>query len=345
MKKWPQVFIAVCSAGILSVLYWNWLQAEDILSLPCFLASLLALLLFYACFQGIVAKLFSFFRTEKIVVQTRNTERKQAWMQILFWMAVSRIGIYAISFLFSGISGRWQDSFLSTFQSIWTGSTDANSYLGIAEQWYVTEGDARFHIVFFPFYPIIIKIFQLVFQNYFVSALIVSNLCAFGAALFLYELAALDMPSQKALRTVKYFFLLPAAVFFAAPMTESLFLLLSVACIYFIRKGRYLPACLLGGLASFTRSPGVLLLVIIFIEYVKDLMEQRKDKPKFWKMLFGRGICMAIVPLGLLGYLLINYLVTGNPFQFLYIKICIGIKDLAFSLIPLPYKWDNWYPT
>lgn len=323
MKKYFRIAFAILSALALGLFYNDWLIGKSSPELQEILISLLAAILFYVCLQFVFSKLYDFFSTreQSSLLFITNDTRKKAWMTILFWMAISRIVLYALAFLFSGINGRWGDTFFDTMQSIWTGNTDANSYLGIAEHWYVTEGDSRFHIVFFPLYPILIKLFQLVLQNYFVSALVVSNLCAFGAAIFLYELAALDMPSQKALNTVKYLFLLPAAIFFAAPMTESLFLLLSVACIYFVRKRHYLPACLLGALASFTRSPGVLLLALIFIEFVRDLIDQyHKDgnrfRSSFWKQFLGRGFCMLIIPLGLLGYLLINYLVTGNPFQF-----------------------------
>lgn len=324
MKKMFRPAAAILSALVLAYLYIDWFIAQNnTLSPQGLIASLLAVGLFYFCLQLVFSKLYDFWTSEEDspLLSVPKETRKKAWLQILLWMTVSHFVIYGLSLLFAWLNGRWGDSLLSTMQSIWTGSTDANSYLGIAENWYVTEGDPRFHIVFFPLYPIAIKIFQLAFQNYFVSALVVSNLCAYGAAIFLYELAALDMPSQRALRTVKYLFLLPSAIFFAAPMTESLFLLLSVGCIYYIRKGRYLPACLLGALASFTRSPGVLLLALIFVEYVKDLILQYKKDEKhfrstFWKLFFSRGFCMLLVPLGLLGYLLINYLVTGNPFQF-----------------------------
>lgn len=324
MKQFIKWAVAISSALLLIICYIQWLSTQDNPTIQSIVASVLSVILFYICLQLITSKLYDFLTAppvaDKPLLSTTWETRKKAWLKIVLWMVGSRLAIYIFSLVTAYICGKWNGSLLDTMQRIWTGSTDANSYLGIAENWYVTEGDARFHIVFFPLYPIMIKLFQFVLQDYFVSALVVSNLCALGSSLLLYELAALDMPSQKALHTVKYLFLLPPAIFFAAPMTESLFLLLSVGCIYLVRKRHYLPACLLGALASFTRSPGVILLAIIFIEYVRDLIVQyRKDgkiSPAFRKLFFSRGCCMLIVPLGLLGYILINYLVTGNPFQF-----------------------------
>ena len=45
------------------------------------------------------------------------------------------------------MNGR-QGGFLPAL-SLWL-KGDAPHYLGIADNWYVTTGDARFHIVFFP---------------------------------------------------------------------------------------------------------------------------------------------------------------------------------------------------
>ena len=61
--------------------------------------------------------------------------------------------------------------------------------------------------------------------------------------------------------------LFPTSIFFNAVYTESLFLLLSVASVYFIRKGRYREAGILGFLAALTRVTGVLLFVLAAVEF------------------------------------------------------------------------------
>ena len=55
----------------------------------------------------------------------------------------------------------------------------------------------------------------------------------------------------------------PAAVFFGAPYSESLFLLLAVGAFYAARTGRWAWAGACAGLASGTRSAGLLLLLIL----------------------------------------------------------------------------------
>jgi len=53
----------------------------------------------------------------------------------------------------------------------------------------------------------------------------------------------------------------PTAFFFSAVYTEGLYLLLSVGCILLARRGRWLWAGVLGGLAAASRNSGVVLLV------------------------------------------------------------------------------------
>ncbi|WP_042201026.1 hypothetical protein [Paenibacillus camerounensis] len=245
--------------------------------------------------------------------------RKKTWTTIIAWVLISRglmlIAAYAFLIIKNGYTGSLGDYFNQAWHV--TG-IDAPSYLGIAENWYVTEGDPRFHIVFLPFFPILIRVAYFFTNNYLAAGYAVSNLCTIALALVAYELAALDMNRKEALRVVKYIFIFPAAFFFLLPMTESLFLLLSLLSIYLARQKKWLFACLCAALAGFTRSPGVLLAVPIAIELWRDLAETYKSahKKAFKRKLAAAAGCLAIVPLGLLAYLYINYAVYGNALQF-----------------------------
>ncbi|MNB86188.1 hypothetical protein D3C75_331250 [compost metagenome] len=245
--------------------------------------------------------------------------RKKTWTTIIVWVLISRglmlIAAYAFLIIKNGYTGSLDD-YLN--QAWHVTGIDAPSYLGIAENGYVTEGDPRFHIVFLPFFPILIRVAYFFTNNFLAAGYAVSNLCTIALALVAYELAALDMNRKEALRVVKYMFIFPAAFFFLLPMTESLFLLLSLLSIYLIRQKKWLLACLCAALAGFTRSPGVLLAVPIVIELWRGLAETYKSahKKAFKRKLAAAAGCLAIVPLGLLAYLYINYAVYGNALQF-----------------------------
>ena len=149
-------------------------------------------------------------------------------------------------------------------------ATDSGHYLAIAQDWYLSTGhwDRLVQLVFLPGYPLLIRLVNSVVGNALYSGLIVSGLCFAGAGTMLYRLVRLDHSHNYAIRTLKYLCILPAAFFFASPMSESLFLLLSISSIYFLRKKDWLFACIFAGLAAFTRSLGLVLMVPILFEMI-----------------------------------------------------------------------------
>lgn len=186
---------------------------------------------------------------------------------------------------------------------------DSYHYLCIAQDWYLSAGsiDRIVQLVFLPGYPILIRLAHLVIPNWTYAALTVSGVCFALAGTVFYRMACLDLGENGSKRALTALCLLPGAFFFAAPMSESLFLLCCVSCLYLTRKGKILPACLLGAYAAFTRSLGITLLVPLVLELVRV---RRKIR-------FADCASLLLVPLGFAAYLLINQQVAGNPFQFL----------------------------
>ena len=67
-----------------------------------------------------------------------------------------------------------------------------------------------------------------------------------------------------------YVSIFPVAFFLQAVYTESLFLMLSLACLYWSRESRWRLAGLAGLLATLSRSTGVLLLVPMAMIYYEQ---------------------------------------------------------------------------
>jgi hypothetical protein len=258
-------------------------------------------------------------QTDEVQIHEMDGKRKQTWLNIICWMLLSRVLLLLIGYAILIIQNGYSDGLFSKIMETWhISGIDASSYLGIAENWYVTEGDLRFHIVFFPFLPSLIKVVEIFTGSYLVAGFVVSIICSIVAALFAYELARMEMSRRNAMRVVKYIFIFPAAFFFLLPMTESLFLALSLMCIYYVRKKKWLIGCLCGALAAFTRSPGVLLAVPVAVEFARDLMSNYKvlDRRAFIRRMACAFACLLTISTGLLAYLYINYDVTGNAFQY-----------------------------
>ncbi|HWS30957.1 MAG TPA: mannosyltransferase family protein [Clostridia bacterium] len=311
-------------------------------------AAALSLGLFGACTAFVVPRFFTAPQTDEALSpnaalgpRSARFSRAHPWAQIVIAVLVSRLFLFLLAWLLSTLVYGYKGGIWDTLQSLWLRS-DSPSYLGLAERWYVTEGDPRFHIVFFPFYPVLIRVFSYITGGYFSSAMLVSTLCASAAAVYFYELCALDMPRKGALRAVKYLFLLPAAFFFAAPMTESLFLLICVASMYYLRKKRVFVSCILAAVAGFTRSAGILLFIPIVIEGVTELAALRRagEKAAFKKNLIKRLACLFIVPLGLLGYLYINYAVWGDPLKFMEVQRDHWGQGIGFFFNSAAYQTD-----
>ncbi|MBR5343932.1 MAG: glycosyltransferase family 39 protein [Oscillospiraceae bacterium] len=208
-----------------------------------------------------------------------------------------------------GRSGSFADSL-----GFWTG-TDSQHYLAIAEDWYLSEGElARLvQLVFLPGYPVLVRLLQHLTGNYLTAGLLLSALCFAAAGVVFYRLLRLDLPHKTALRGVLFLCLLPGSFFYASPMSESLFLLCSVACVYLARRDRWLLAGLCGAWGAFTRSLGLMLVAPLVMELVADC---RRKKPTE-RRLAPRVLSIALIPLGFAAYCVVNYLVAGNPFQFM----------------------------
>ena len=218
---------------------------------------------------------------------------------------------------------------------------DVQHYLKIAEYGYgaLTVDGRNLQIVFFPLYPLLIKLFSFVFQDYILSALVVSNLAYAVAAYFLYKLVKLDFEESEAYRAVIYFSVFPTAYFFHAAYTESLFLALTISSFYYARNGRWALTGVLGMLAAATRITGILLVPVLIVEYMAQRdYKIRNIRPDI--------IWIGVIGLGLLAYLIINYAVAGDPFYFLTIQREHWHKKLAFLYFGLKtsikYIWGGY---
>ncbi|MEM2854074.1 MAG: mannosyltransferase family protein [Candidatus Bathyarchaeia archaeon] len=187
---------------------------------------------------------------------------------------------------------------------------DGPHYIDIAKNWYVNKGEQRFFIVFFPLYPLLIRLITFDWQYVNLSALLISNLSSIIAMVYLFKLVKLDFKEDVARRSVIYLSIFPTAYFLSAIYTEGLFLVLAITCIYYARLKKWSTAGFLGMFSSLTRMTGLALLPALITEYLNQQeWKLRKINIKiFW----------ALFPLfGFFIYLLINYQTTGNFFAFI----------------------------
>lgn len=171
---------------------------------------------------------------------------------------------------------------------------------------------------FFPLYPLAVRAAALVVPGaldpvpaggqirpqLLVVALVVSNVLFVLALLALYPLARSRAGPAAARRAVWLLCLFPTSIFFSAPYSESLFLLWLV--LFFLALGRrhWWLAALCGALASATRSLGVGLVLPYLVAY---WLNRRAG---------ARLVPVVLIPLGLAGYMLYQWLAWGDPLLF-----------------------------
>lgn len=237
---------------------------------------------------------------------------------------ISIIGTFIIAYAaYVLLQDKYPDSIISIW-NVW----DTHHYIAIAQYGYTssTVDERNLQIVFFPLYPYTVRIFSLIFRDYILSALLVSNLAYAGAVIYLFKLVRLDYESEDAFRAVTYLSIFPTAYFLHAAYTESLFIMLTIASFYYARKENWALSGLIGMLAAATRVTGIILLPVLVIEYLNQKRFKLKEIRK-------NILWLSIIALGLVFYLVLNYITFGDPFKFLEIQNEHWAKHLDF-----PYK-------
>jgi Mannosyltransferase (PIG-V) len=140
---------------------------------------------------------------------------------------------------------------------------DSIYYLQIAKHGYQSPRLAAFS----PFYPLLIRAFSGLAGSFAITGVLISLIAMFVGLVIVRRLTALELGDRSANVTVQLIAFGPMAVFLSAVYTESLFLALSAGTFYAARRGRWASAGILGGLATMTRSGGVLLLAPVLIMY------------------------------------------------------------------------------
>ena len=240
--------------------------------------------------------------------------------------------------LISGLNVRLADTF-----KLYSG-LDSKHYFDIARSGYsVTNGAGEIlDLVFFPGYPVLTGILMMALPET-LSGYLAAWIPFLIAGTVLYRLFRLDYDRRKSLRILLWLCLLPGAVFYSYPMSESLFLAAAAGTVYMARTRRWFAAGVCGFLAAFTRSTGLLLLAPLGIELLEEYAGRyRKDA----KQLVRDGACLLMIPLAFAVYLYINYAVEGDPLKFLQYQKSNWHQEAGWFFrtagIQMDYAVRNW---
>lgn len=172
---------------------------------------------------------------------------------------------------------------------------DAVWYLRVAAHGYAGPSQG-----FFPLYPLLVKALAGFSHSprTLLAASYATSLAAFAGALYLlHRLVALELGPRFAKPTLVLLAFFPGAIWFGAPYTESLFLLLVVGSFYAARTGHWALAGIAAALASATRSPGIALVAPLAVLWW--VQRPRRARNLAWIGLAPLGIVAFSAYLGL----------------------------------------------
>jgi len=278
-------------------------------------------------------------------------KEKNLFLKILGYFTIWRVALFLVAilagFVIANFGGRFPyvDRVLTITNLpnwIWGfGNFDGVHYLRIAQNGY----SAEYVQSFFPLYPFLIKIFNVIPKtgnldmslftdpSYFVIGIISSNIFFVAALYFLFKLWKEEYSHKSAVISIFLLLSFPTAFYFGAVYTESLFLLLAVLTFWFARKDSYMLAGLFAALASATKVQGALLSIYLGIELI---VKYRHNLTKLGKLFWRDLIGVAVAPLGIAGYMYYLYRMFGNPLYFLTALPSFGTGRSSAPFTSLP---------
>ncbi|OGM75350.1 hypothetical protein A2382_04665 [Candidatus Woesebacteria bacterium RIFOXYB1_FULL_38_16] len=170
--------------------------------------------------------------------------------------------------LYQGYLGK---ELLSSPYFLWSWANfDGRHYIEIAQ-----IGYRRFNYVFFPGYPILIKLLSLLFHPV-ISGITISLVCFFLLVKYLNKLILLDYKKNISQLAILLLIFFPTSFYFQSVYTESLFVLLSVLTFYFARQKKWLQSGIAAGLLTLTRHSGLAIIPALFAEWYFSKKHPRK---------------------------------------------------------------------
>lgn len=202
---------------------------------------------------------------------------------------------------------------------IWA-AWDSGWYVNIVQHGYdrfvletLPDGSPRqLNLAFFPLYPLLVWLLKQVTGHTVASGVIIANACLLGAMWLLYVYGRERWDDAQARRAVLLLACFPNTFIFSAMYTESLFLLLLLACMLAASRGHWMWAGIFGALLSATRVPGLSIGLALLWMW----MVQKRAGKAGWRQF----AWLFLVPLGLVGFCVYLQVHAGDALAFLKIQ-------------------------
>ncbi len=262
------------------------------------------------------------------LVFSRFSEKERLYIyRAVFLAIVIRLALFFVGYIIGRTVPKYDTPIFNLIYQIFY-KWDARAYLYLAEYGYTAVGMERTYLAYFPLYPALVNLFGHILPTYMTAALAVSFISSIFAGYFLQKLVSFDSEDDEVKRSLWFFYIFPTAYFLTVPYTEALFISLVLGAVTYARQKKWLGASIIAMFACATRLQGLVLIPTIMIEFWLHRKEV-KLRQIFW---------LSVIPLGFVSYLLINWMVTGNPVEFLDIQ---RVHFYHHNILPTKQLWDT----
>ncbi|MCR5611005.1 MAG: glycosyltransferase family 39 protein [Clostridiales bacterium] len=315
------VFLLACL-----VLYILWGFAKEGLNLIGAVASALMLLLLAVSLALSVPKMLRLFKGNPEMILAamgeRSTRRRRIHpvVSVVLLSLLLRLMLFLAAYLISTLAEGYHGTLLSTLKGIWLkADTDASRYFEIAKNLYRDGNGVSPNIALAPLFPMAIRALTMLTGTRLGSSLIISTVCSVLSSAVIYHLALPDLGRRSAKVAVLFTFLMPAAIFYAAPLPEAMLLLMCSSALLAMRRGKFVISGIFISLASLTELSGILLAVPFTAEAAAYLVGIFRDKGAkiFVKKLIVVAVGTLLSAAGFMAYLGLNRYVSGEWFYFI----------------------------
>lgn len=234
---------------------------------------------------------------------------------VLMFILIMIIG-YTFSWIITILTDPYKFSLSEFLYRAFT-ITDAKNYIKIAEYGYTTIGNDKYLLVFFPMYPLMIRILHTItFIDYSLCAFIISLFSSCASVVLLYKVSRIDYKEECATHIAIAYLMYPVMSFMLTALNEGVFMMFLLATVYCIRKKKYILAGLFGYLVALTRLPGLCIGALMLAETIQYIVYAIKKGTLSLKIVIKQCIMMFMTLMGLATYLLINYALYNDFFKF-----------------------------
>lgn len=210
---------------------------------------------------------------------------------------------------------------LQSFFELWE-RWDAGHYIGLAQKGYegYTENGQHLFLVFFPLYPWMVRILNMVFGNWQFCCLFLSTLAFCIGSVYFFGFVKEEFGTEIARKAYALLVCYPFAFFFGGMMTESLFFCLVSAGFFYCRRHKWWLVGVISLFAALCRIQGVLLFGVGMVEFFVAVrpfeLLRKKQGRRLLKEFFTKAVWLFLAFAGSLIYFGLNYAVEGDWFAF-----------------------------